>query len=35
MEETRFVGKGIVKKDAEALLSGKPVYTMIWRRITA
>ncbi len=27
MEETRFVGKGIVKKDAEALLSGRPVYT--------
>lgn len=26
-EETRFVGKGIIKKDAEALLSGKPVYT--------
>ena len=26
-EERRFVGKGIVKKDAEALLSGRPVYT--------
>ncbi|MDO5145804.1 MAG: molybdopterin-dependent oxidoreductase [Eubacteriales bacterium] len=26
MEENRFVGKGIVKKDADALLSGKPVY---------
>ena len=27
MENTRFVNKGIVKKDARALLSGKPVYT--------
>lgn len=27
MEKTRFVNKGIVKKDAEALLSGRPVYT--------
>lgn len=27
MEGNRFVGKGIVKKDAEALLSGRPVYT--------
>lgn len=27
MNETRYVGKGIVKKDAAALLSGKPVYT--------
>ena len=27
MENTRFVNKGIVKKDAKALLSGRPVYT--------
>lgn len=26
-KDTRFVGKGIVKKDAKALLSGQPVYT--------
>ena len=27
MENTRFVNKAIVKKDAQALLSGRPVYT--------
>lgn len=27
MENTRFVNKGIIKKDAKALLSGRPVYT--------
>lgn len=27
MEKTRFVNKGIIKKDAQALLSGSPVYT--------
>ena len=26
-EKQKYVGQGIVKKDAKALLSGKPVYT--------
>ena len=30
MENTRFVNKAIVKKDAQALLSGRPVYTDVW-----